>query len=67
MPAVVKDLGPIFGLFSFAVFIALLGLYVRRTLEMRRLRRLAPFLAERNGQRAPSRSASRRAEGRVRR
>lgn len=66
MLAAAKDLGPILDFVSFALFIVLLGLYVRRTLEMRRLVRLAPFLANQNGQREPSQAASRRAYRRVR-
>lgn len=49
MPAWVKDVGPILGLVSFGVFLALLTLYVVRAIEIRRLRRDAPFLAEANG------------------
>ena len=50
MPTIVKDLGPILGLVSFAAFITLLVLFILRTLELRKLRRDAPFLFETNGQ-----------------
>jgi len=49
VPHFVKEIGPIFGFVSFGVFVALLVLYVLRALEIRRLRRAAPFLAQRNG------------------
>jgi hypothetical protein len=51
LPHFVKEIGPVFGFVSFGVFLALLVLYVLRALEIRRLRRVAPFLAERNGRR----------------
>ncbi len=49
LPELVKDVGPIVGLVSFAVFAGLLVLYVVRAREIRRLRRMAPFLTEDNG------------------
>ncbi len=49
VPTLVKDLGPILGLVSFAGFVVLVVLYVMRSMEIRRLRRAAPFLAEGNG------------------
>jgi hypothetical protein len=51
MLSVAKDLGPIVGFVSFAVFIVLAGLYIRKMREIRQLRRDAPFLAGRNGHR----------------
>jgi hypothetical protein len=53
LPELVKDVGPILGLVSFAVFAGLVVLYVVRAREIRRLRRMAPFLTEENGR--PSR------------
>jgi len=49
LPELVKDVGPILGLVSFAIFASLLVLYVVRAREIRRLRRMAPFLNEDNG------------------
>ena len=49
VPHFVKQIGPVLGLVSFAAFIVLLVLYVLRALEIRRLRRAAPFLADKNG------------------
>jgi hypothetical protein len=49
LPELVKDVGPILGLVSFAIFASLLVLYVVRAREIRRLRRMAPFLTEDNG------------------
>ena len=42
-------LASVLGLVSFVAFIALLVLYVLRAVEIRRLRRDAPFLADKNG------------------
>ena len=49
VPYFVRQVGPVLGLISFAAFVVLLVLYVLRALEIRRLRRAAPFLAEKNG------------------
>ena len=49
MPHLVKEIGPIFGLVSFAVFASLLVLYTLKAREIRKLRKAAPFLAESNG------------------
>jgi hypothetical protein len=49
LPQLVEDLGPIFGLVSFAVFATLLVLYIVRARQIRQLRKAAPFLAENNG------------------
>jgi hypothetical protein len=49
LPQLVRDLGPILGLVSFAVFLSLLVLYIVRAREIRKLRKEAPFLAESNG------------------
>ena len=49
LPQLVRDIGPIFGLVSFGVFLSLLVLYIVRAREIRKLRREAPFLAESNG------------------
>ena len=49
----VRDIGPIFGLVSFGVFLSLLVLYIVRAREIRKLRREAPFLAESNGNPEP--------------
>jgi hypothetical protein len=50
MPHVIKEIGPIFGFISLAVFVGLVVVYVRRALEIRRLRRAMPFLSNGNGQ-----------------
>jgi uncharacterized protein YggT (Ycf19 family) len=49
VPHFVREIGPVFSFISFAAFLALLVLYVLRAIEIRRLRRAAPFLAEKNG------------------
>ena len=53
LPQLVRDIGPIFGLVSFGVFLSLLVLYIVRAREIRKLRREAPFLAESNGNPEP--------------
>jgi hypothetical protein len=53
LPQLVRDLGPILGLVSFAVFLSLLVLYIVRAREIRKLRKEAPFLAESNGNQEP--------------
>jgi hypothetical protein len=49
LPQLVQDAGPILGLVSFAVFVTLVVLYIMRAREIRKLRRMAPFLTEENG------------------
>ncbi len=67
MPTLVKDLGPILGLVSFALFLSLLVLYILKAREIRQVRKAAPFLAEGNGKpEAMSRRARRKAERRGR-
>jgi hypothetical protein len=65
LPTLVKDIGPILGLVSFAVFLTLLVLYVLKAREIRQVRKAAPFLAEGNGKpETMSRRARRKAERR---
>jgi hypothetical protein len=67
LPQLVRDLGPILGLVSFAVFLSLLVLYIVRAREIRKLRKEAPFLAESNGKPEPEpRRANRTGERRRR-
>jgi hypothetical protein len=64
--ALIEDIGAIAGIASFLVMLGLLGLYVVRARELRRLRRSAPFLVNAgNGQ--PATAGSRRGTSRGRR
>jgi hypothetical protein len=46
LPKAVEEAGAIAGFVSFALFLALLGLYILRALELRKLRRTMPFLVD---------------------
>ena len=60
VPKTVEEIGAIAGIASFVVMLGLLGLYISRAIELRNLRRSAPFLVNpRNGQ--PDNGRSRRA------
>jgi hypothetical protein len=62
LPKVIEEAGAIAGIVSFVLFLALLGLYVVRALELRKLRRTMPFLVNpQNGK--PENGRSRRAGG----
>jgi hypothetical protein len=64
LPKAVEEAGAIAGFVSFALFLALLGLYILRALELRKLRRTMPFLVdptEANGQ--PDESGAQRSSG----
>ena len=44
LPKQVEEIGAIAGIVSFVLMLALLGLYVVRALELRKLRKTMPFL-----------------------
>lgn len=44
LPTKVEEIGAIAGIVSFVLMLALLGLYVVRAIELRRLRKTMPFL-----------------------
>ncbi len=44
LPKQVEEIGAIAGIVSFVLMLALLGLYIARALELRKLRRTMPFL-----------------------
>ena len=44
LPSKVEEIGAIAGIVSFVLMLALLGLYVVRAIELRRLRKTMPFL-----------------------
>ena len=44
LPKAIEEVGAIAGIASFVLFLGLLGLYVMRALELRKLRRTMPFL-----------------------
>jgi hypothetical protein len=57
LPARIEEIGAIAGIASFLVMLGLLGLYIARAIELRRLRRDMPFLVDPgNGQPANGRS-----------
>jgi hypothetical protein len=61
LPSTIEELGAIAGLASFVLMLALLGLYIARAIELRKLRRSMPFLVDPvNGQ--PANGRSRRVE-----
>ena len=44
LPSQIEEIGAIAGIASFVLMLALLGLYIGRALELRKLRRTMPFL-----------------------
>jgi hypothetical protein len=46
VPKTVEEVGAIAGIVSFVLMLALLGLYIVRALELRKLRRTMPFLVD---------------------
>jgi hypothetical protein len=61
LPAQIEEIGAIAGIASFLVMLVLLGLYIARAVELRKLRRSMPFLVNPgNGKPATSRRAARR-------
>jgi hypothetical protein len=44
LPKAIEEVGAIAGIASFVLFLALLGLYIVRAVELRRLRKSMPFL-----------------------
>lgn len=44
LPKVIEEAGAIAGIASFVLFLALLGLYIVRAIELRKLRKSMPFL-----------------------
>ena len=44
IPKTIEEVGAIAGIVSFVFMLALLGLYIVRALELRKLRRTMPFL-----------------------
>jgi hypothetical protein len=62
LPKAIEEVGAIAGIVSFVLFLALLGLYIMRALELRKLRRTMPFLVNpQNGK--PENGRSRRGGG----
>ena len=45
LPKAIEEAGAIAGIVSFVLFLVLFGLYIYRALELRKLRRTMPFLA----------------------
>jgi hypothetical protein len=46
VPNTIQEVGAIAGIISFVLMLTLLGLYIVRAIELRRLRRTMPFLAD---------------------
>ena len=44
LPKQIEEIGAIAGIVSFVLMLTLLGLYIARALELRKLRRTMPFL-----------------------
>jgi hypothetical protein len=44
VPKTIEEVGAIAGIVSFVLMLALLGLYIVRAMELRKLRRTMPFL-----------------------
>jgi hypothetical protein len=64
LPKAIEEIGAIAGIASFVLFLALLGLYIVRALELRKLRRTMPFLVNpQNGK--PENGPSPRGRGRA--
>lgn len=58
LPKTVEEVGAIAGIVSFVFMLALLGLYVVRAIELRRLRKTMPFLVDPGNGRPPNGSGS---------
>jgi hypothetical protein len=60
VPTQIQEIGAIVGIVSFLLMLGLLGLYIARALELRKLRRTMPFLVNpQNGNPENARSAKR--------
>jgi hypothetical protein len=60
VPTQIQEIGAIVGIVSFLLMLGLLGLYIARALELRKLRRTMPFLVNpQNGKPENGRSAKR--------
>lgn len=46
LPKTIEEVGAIAGIVSFVLMLGLLGLYIVRALELRKLRRTMPFLVD---------------------
>lgn len=46
IPKTIEEVGAIAGIVSFVLMLALLGLYIVRAMELRKLRRTMPFLVD---------------------
>jgi hypothetical protein len=46
VPKTIQEVGAIAGIVSFVLMLALLGLYIVRAFELRKLRRTMPFLVD---------------------
>jgi hypothetical protein len=46
VPKTIEEVGAIAGIVSFVLMLALLGLYIVRSMELRKLRRTMPFLVD---------------------
>jgi hypothetical protein len=46
LPKAIEDAGAVAGIVSFVLFLALLGLYIVRAIELRKLRKSMPFLVK---------------------
>ena len=46
LPKQIEEIGAIAGIVSFVLMLTLLGLYIARALELRKLRRTMPFLVD---------------------
>jgi uncharacterized membrane protein (DUF485 family) len=67
LPKHVQEIGAIVGIVSFVFFLALLALYVVRAIELHRLRKTMPFLANpQNGNGQPDEGSSPRKRFRAR-
>lgn len=62
LPKMIEEVGAIAGIASFVLMLGLLGLYIVRALELRKLRQTMPFLVNpTNGNGQPANGRSRRA------
>jgi hypothetical protein len=64
LPKAIEEVGAIAGIASFVLFLALLGLYIVRAVELRKLRRTMPFLVNpTNGNGQPDKRSRRSGVG----
>jgi hypothetical protein len=63
LPSKVEEIGAIAGIVSFVLMLTLLGLYIVRAIELRKLRKTMPFLVNPGNGRPPNGGSGRGRRG----